>query len=132
MAERIDQLVAALEKTNADFTAFVEGLSDAQWHTLVPIEQRTVGVVAHHVAEGLVGTVGTMSLICNSQSLPFTVEQLNQGNAKHAMEHANVTKAETLAVLQANGAKAKGMLNSFSDAQLDNSGGVPFSAQPMS
>src|SRR5258708_21358581 len=99
-------------------------MADAQWHTLVPNEQRTVGVVAHHVADGLVGKVGAMSLICNSQSLPFTVEQLDHGNATFAQEHANVPKAETLAALEANGAKARWMLSSLSDAQLDNSGRV--------
>ena len=59
-------------------------------------------------------------------------ERIDQSNAKHAMEQANVTEAETLAALEANGAKARGMLSSLSDPMLDNSGGVPFGSQPMS
>jgi hypothetical protein len=131
VAERVDQIVAAFEKTNADFIAFVEGLTDAQWQTTVPNEQRTVGVVAHHVAESINGTVAGVVTLGSGRPLTFTAESINQGNAMHALQHANATRDETIAALRANGAKALRMLRRLSESQLDRSANVAFSGRDM-
>jgi hypothetical protein len=124
MAEQVEKLVAAFEKSNAEFIAFVEGLTDAQWHALVPGEERTVGVVVHHVAESHNGTIGATAELANGQALPFTQEMIDQGAVEHKKAHANVTKAEALATLRANGATGAGILRTLRDEQLDNSGAV--------
>jgi hypothetical protein len=54
-------------------------------------------------------------------------------NAKHAVEHARITKQEALALLAANSAAAAKAVRQFTDAQLDVA--APFSLSfdaPMS
>ena len=43
LADRIEQGASAL-------ASFAEGLSDAEWNTMVPGDGRPVGVMVHHVA----------------------------------------------------------------------------------
>ena len=64
-------------------------------------------------------------MVAKAQALPgITMEMIDAGNAKHAKEQANVTKAETLALLKANGGKASGIVRGLSDAELDRSASV--------
>ena len=57
---------------------------------------------------------------------------LDEMNAKHAIEHANCTKAETLALHTKGAAAAAALVRGLSDAQLDNSGTVLTGMPPMS
>jgi len=45
---------------------------------------------------------------------------LDQGNAQHAKEHANCTKAEVLDLLRNEAAAASQIVSGLSDGQLDN------------
>jgi hypothetical protein len=47
------------------------------------------------------------------------------------VEFASTTKAETLALLHTNGAKAAGIVRGLSDAELDRSGTVLVGVPPM-
>jgi hypothetical protein len=49
------------------------------------------------------------------------MEMIDQGNAQHAQQFANVTKEETLAALQQNAPGAVAMVRGLSDEQLDRS-----------
>jgi len=72
-----------------------------------------------------VGTAisGLVTLIAKGQPLPgLTMDMIHAGNAKHAQEFANVSKADTLALLKENGAKAAAAVRGLSDAELDKSG----------
>ena len=55
---------------------------------------------------------------------PFTMDMLNEGNAKHAMEFANCTKDETLALHKKGAAAAASAVRGLSDAELDRSATV--------
>ena len=54
------------------------------------------------------------------------------GNAKHAQEFANCTKAETIALHKKNAAEAAAIVRGLSDAELDNKGVVLQGMPPMS
>ena len=49
MGRQAQALAERVEQANDDFIAAVEALTQEQWHTLVPEESCTVGVIAHHV-----------------------------------------------------------------------------------
>lgn len=62
----------------------------------------------------------------------MNMEMFHQINAKHAADHAAVSKADVLAALQGGGAKAAGMVGGFSDEQLDRSAHVAAFGAAMS
>jgi hypothetical protein len=124
MAERVQTLIQSFDALISEFTAYVEGLTDAQWNTLVPKEGRTVGVLAHHIAGSTVSIAQVTAALANSQGFPATREMLDQSNAHHAAEHAGATKAETLDLLKSNALAASGVIGSLADSQLDNTGPV--------
>jgi len=51
-SKRAGELAAQFEARHREFVASVETLTEAQWLTLVPDEQRTVASLAHHLAWG--------------------------------------------------------------------------------
>jgi uncharacterized damage-inducible protein DinB len=121
MSERARNLAQQFEQANHELIATVEGLSDHQWRTETPGDGRTVGVVAHHVAGGHAGIAGLVQRIANGESFPMP--NIDKMNAEHAVQYANATKAETLALLRQNGAASAAMVRGLGDAQLDRVGG---------
>ena len=63
---------------------------------------------------------------------PLTTEQLDQGNAKHAQDHADCTKEETLEMLRTGGAAAATAVRGLTDEQLDKTSTVISGAPDMS
>jgi uncharacterized damage-inducible protein DinB len=126
MSERARTLAHQLEQANHALIATVEGLSDAQWHTKTPGGGRSVGVVAHHVAVSHKTVAGLATAIAHGKPVPpITMEIINEGNAAHAAQHANCTKAETLALLRQNGGAAVATVRGFGDAELDRTVAFP-------
>jgi DinB superfamily len=122
MGARAEQLARKFDESCAEMNKIVEALSDADWKKVTSAEKWPVGVVAHHAAEGHAGIAGLVQRVAQGQPLPgLTMDMLNANNAKHAKEQANVTKAETLALLKANGRKASDIVRALSDAELDRS-----------
>jgi uncharacterized protein (TIGR03083 family) len=121
MSERARSLADRFEEANRELIQTVERLSDAQWKTKTAGEGWSVGVVAHHVAGGHAGISGLVQRIVNGEPIPpFDLDKLN---AEHAIQFANATKAETLALLRQNGAAAAATVRGLGDAQLDRVGG---------
>jgi len=50
MSTRAARLAQRIEQGAQALAAFAEGLTDAQWHSVVPPDGREVGVIIHHVA----------------------------------------------------------------------------------
>jgi hypothetical protein len=125
MGARAEQLAKKFGESCGEFTKLVEGLSDADWKKVTSAEKWPVGCVAHHVAGGHARISGLLNLVAKGQPLPkLTRDLVNENNAKHAAEHANPDKAETLELFRANGAKAAAMVRGLSDVELDRSGTV--------
>jgi uncharacterized damage-inducible protein DinB len=134
MSERAEALAAQLEQANNDLIALVEGLSDQQMQATCPDEGWSVGTAAHHVAVSHEGLMRFVGMLASGQAAPpVTMDMINAQNAQHAQEYATVSKADAVALLRDNGAKAVAMLRSLSDAQLDASQPLPFfGGQPTS
>ena len=126
MSERAQDLAHQLEQANQALVATIEGLSDAQWRAKTPGDGRTVGVVAHHVASSHKSVAGLVGAIAHGQKVPnITMEMIHEGNAAHAAQFANATKAETLALLRQNGAAAVATVRALGDAELERTVAFP-------
>ena len=125
MGARSESLAKQFEGRAADMTAAIEQLTDADWKKVTSAEKWSVGVTAHHVAGAHEEIAGIVKAIAAGQSLPnFTMAMIDEMNAKHAIEHANCTKAETLALHKKDAAMAAAVVRGLSDAELDRSGTV--------
>jgi hypothetical protein len=121
MPTRVEELTAQFEAANQDAIQTIKGLSDTAWKATTPDDGRTVGVLAHHIATGDIPISSLCGAIANGQPLqPITPEMIDQSNAQHAKQYASVSKEETLALLEQNGATALACLRGLSDAQLGN------------
>ena len=120
MSERASHLAHTLEQANRDLIHTIEGLSDAQWRAKTPGDGRGVGVVAHHVATSHKSVASLVGAIAHGKTVPtITMDMIHEGNAAHATQFANCTKAETLALLRQNGAAAVATVRGLSETELD-------------
>jgi len=120
LADRIEAGAAAQ-------AAFAEGLSEAEWRTPVSrTDNRSVGVIVHHVASVYPIEIDLARTIASGKpDTEVTWEVVADLNAKHAREHANVTKAAALELLRRNSREAAAAVRAFTDDELDRA--APFS-----
>jgi hypothetical protein len=125
MSARSEALAAEFEAASNDAVAFVRSCSDAKWKAVCPDDDRTVGVVAHHMATGDVPISQLVETVAKGRAMPnLTIEMINQGNAQHAAQFANVTKDETITALQENAKAAAALVRGLNDEELSRSASV--------
>jgi hypothetical protein len=124
---RAESLAARIEEGAAGLAAFAERLSDAQWRTPVSAaDQRSVGVVVHHVGSMYPIEIDVARAIASGRSVSdVTWEVVAQLNAKHAQDNAQVSKSATLELLRQNSREAAAAVRAFTDQELDSA--APFS-----
>jgi DinB superfamily len=119
LAQRIVQGANALAE-------FAQGLSDAQWRTVVPPDGRRAGVIVHHVASVYPIEIHLAKEIASGKRVEgVTWAVVAEMNAKHAQDHAAVTKEEAIELLRRNSQSAADAVRAFTDEQLDSA--APFS-----
>jgi DinB superfamily len=123
MGARADMLAKQFEAKADELTDTIEALSEADWKKVTTAEKWSVGVTAHHVAGSHEPIAGMLKAVASGQTLPpFTMDMLNEGNAKHAKEFAGCTKAETLSLQKKGVASASETVRGLADADLDRTG----------
>jgi hypothetical protein len=133
MGARGETFAKQFEVKAQEVTAALERLTDADWKKVTTAEKWPVGVVAHHVAGAHQALSGLIKMLADGKPGPnIQMDMIHAGNAKHAQEFANVTKADTLALHKANAAAAAGILRGIADAEFDRSGAVLNGMPPMS
>jgi hypothetical protein len=132
MGARGEALAKQFEAKAQEATALLEKLSDADWKKVTEAEKWSVGVTAHHVAGSHEPIANIVKAVVAGHSMGnFTMDMLNEMNARHARDHANCTKAETIE-LHTKGAVAAGaIVRGLSDEQLAKSATVLTGAPPM-
>ena len=119
MTTRAEALAEQVAAANDEFIATVEACSADEWRRPCEDEDRTVGVVAHHVAvvhEGLGQLVGA---VAQGQAVPtISLAALHAMNARHARDHADVGQAETLEALRRHADGLARVVRGLSDEQL--------------
>jgi hypothetical protein len=120
-------LADRIEEGAAGLAAFAEGLSEAEWRTLVSAtDRRTIGVVVHHVASVYPIEVDLARTIASGKAVTDVTWQVVAGiNAQHAENHAEATKDSTLDLLRRNAREAADAVRQFTDDELDRA--APFS-----
>lgn len=118
LADRLEQGANALAE-------LAQGLSDAEWTTVVPRDGRMVGVIVHHVASVYPLEVQLARTLAGGQPISgVTAQAINEMNAAHARDNRNVSKEEALALLRQNSAAAAADIRSLSDQELDQAAPV--------
>jgi hypothetical protein len=133
MGAKTDALARQFEGKAREAVATLEKLGDADWKKVTAAEKWTVGVTAHHLAGGLGAVAGIVSGIASGEPSRggFTRAMLDEMNAQHAKEHADCTRAETLALFQKGAATAFAVVRGLNDDQLAKRGTVFTDAPPM-
>ena len=136
MSTRSEALARRIEEGAATLAAYAQGLSDAQWTTVVPPDGRSAGVIINHVASVYPIELHLANEIAAGRpvtDVPWAV--VADMNAKHAQDNASCSKQETLELLRKNSREAVQAVRSLSDAQLDSAAafslnaGAPLTAQ---
>ena len=116
---QVNALADRLEQGAQALIAFASSLTDAEWQTPLPKDGRTVGVIVHHVASVYPIEIQLAQNVANGQAISgVTSRDIDTMNAKHASEHAGVTRAETLEFLRRNSTEAAAAIRALSDEQL--------------
>lgn len=136
MSTRAELLALRVEQGANTLEAFAQGLSDAQWRTVVPPDGRQVGVIIHHVASVYPIEIHLATEIAAGKPIAgLTWGDVAGMNAKHAREYAAAGKEETIALLRRNSHSAAESVRAFTDEQLDRAapvslnGDAPLTAQ---
>jgi hypothetical protein len=117
-----------LEQVNDEVIATVASCSEDDWRVWCEDEGRSVRVLAHHIAAGYRAEQEGMETVLRGQPLPPIYqdrEKLNQFNAQYALEHAECTQAETLALLRRDGAEMARFIRTLSAEDLQRSAPFP-------
>ncbi len=124
---RAELLADRIEEGAAVLAAFAEGLSEEEWRaTVSATDRRSVGLIVHHVASMYPIEIDVARAIASGKAVTdVTGDVVAELNAKHAREHAEVTKAATLELLRRNSHEAADAVRAFTDEELDHA--APFS-----
>jgi len=120
LAERLEQGAAALE-------ALASTLTDSEWHTRLPHDGRTIGVVVHHVASMYPLEMQLAQVLADGKPIEgVTTDVVDDINAKHAKEFEGVTKEAAIDLLRRNSAAAAAAIGALSDDQLSRAARVSY------
>ena len=129
MSTRAEALAQRIEQGADALAAFAQGLSDAQWRTVVPPDGRKAGVIIHHVASVYPIEIHLATEIASGKPIAgVTWGVVAEMNAKHAHEHAAASKQDTIELLRRNSHSAAEAVRAFTDEQLDRAAPVSLNA----
>jgi hypothetical protein len=129
MSQRSHALAQRIEQGAELLATFADGLSDAQWRTAVQPDGRQVGVIIHHVANMYPIEIHiAKEIAAGNPVVGVTWDGVADINAKHAQEHAAVSKREAVDLLRRNSRDAAEAVRSFTDEQLDRAAPVSLNA----
>lgn len=128
-SHRASALAERLEVGARALAALASALTDAEWQTRIPGDGRKIGVVVHHVASMYpIEMQVALTLAAGNPVVGLTWNDVHQINAKHAAEHAAVTKAEAIDLLLRNSTEAASAIRALSDDALDRAAAVSLNA----
>ena len=129
MTRRAESLAARIEEGAESLAVFGDGLSETEWGTPTSRsgkDRRSVGVIVHHVASVYPIEIDLARAIASGKAVTdVTWDVVAEMNAKHARDHAGVTKAAALDLLRKNSRAAATAVRAFTDEELDRA--APFS-----
>ena len=121
MSHRVPELADQFDAVHREVVAYCESLSSADWETIVPNEQRTVGVLFQHIAVGYTAEAALIRAIVKDQPLPEIYNDravLNELNARDAVDLLPGTKADALTSLERHARRTSRFLRQLTDDDL--------------
>ena len=129
MSKRANALADRVQQGSQALAALAEDLSDGEWQTIVPDEERPVGVLVHHVASAYPIEVDLARSLASGKPIEgVTGQAIDQMNAEHAQTNATVNQQETLGLLRRNSTAAADAIRQFSDEELDRAAPISLNA----
>ena len=126
MSQRAKEIAERIRSFNDSVMAFVESLSEDDWHKVCKSEEWPVGATAYHLGAGHFAIFDMAGMIVRGEDLPpLTMDQINAMSDKQAREHADCTKAEAISALQKNSADMVAFVAGLTDEELDREGSMP-------
>jgi hypothetical protein len=123
--QRAHALADRLEQGARALATFASRLTDAEWHTRIPKDGRTIGVVVHHVASVYPLEIQLAQTVAGGQPVTgVTMDDVHHMNAAHAAENHAVTKDAALDLLRRNSAAAAAAIRALGDEDLDRAATV--------
>jgi len=114
------QLADRLENGARALADFASTLTEAEWQTALLHDGRTVGVVVHHVASMYPIEIQLAQAAAAGKPIAgVTWNDVHAINAKHAVEYAEVTKADAVGLLRRNSAAAADAIRALTEEELD-------------
>lgn len=130
---RARALAWQFEHANEELIATLEQCPPERWRAICADTGWTIGVQAHHIAEGEATIAGVLRDVAEGRPHPpMPPRKLDAINARHAEEFANVTREETVALLRRNGPRAAQAYRVLSDEQLAQTATLLEGGQPAS
>ena len=103
MATRAEVLADRIGQGAEEFIAAIEGLSDEQWQTPCGSEQRSVGVLVHHVGTMYPIEADVVRMLAENGEAPGVDWPTVHGiNANHATTNAAADKSAAIALVRGN------------------------------
>lgn len=112
------QLADDYDSMMAQVIAVAESCSDEDWQAPCPNEERTVGVVFDHIAEGNPEVVGWIREFLAGRPVVITPEVLIARNAEHARRVADRPRNQTVQDLKTGSASTSHAIRALTEAQL--------------
>lgn len=120
MRTRAAALAERFEQSNAEVIALIEQCSARSWLARCAAEGWSVGVTAHHIANGYDQDGLVEQLIAALiKHEPLPTPPAPGYNERHAEQYAQCTREETLELLRRNGAAVVRLIRGLSDEDLD-------------
>jgi hypothetical protein len=117
---RVEKLANQFDEVVQNTINLINRCSSAEWSLWVPQDERSVGVLFHHIAYSIPIVMNWILTAATKELLPiFNPEDGIEFNEFHAQKFAQTSKAETLALLKENYETAKTSLRNLTDEQLD-------------
>jgi hypothetical protein len=133
MGTKGEALAKQFESKLREATATLRALGDGEWTKVTEAEKWSVGLTAHHYASILEPVSELVRALANGHSPErFTRATLDEMNAQHTRDHADCTKADTIALLERGAASTAAVLRGLSDDQLEKPGTVLTDMPPIS
>jgi hypothetical protein len=112
LAERLERGATALAELAMTMT-------EAEWQTTLPRDQRKIGVVVHHVANVYPLEIQLALKVAEGHRITgVTMDNVDEMNAKHAAEFDAVTRDVAVDWLRRNSAAAAAVIRGLTDEQL--------------
>ena len=122
MSERARALAQQFERTNEDFVAVLETLSNTDWQARCEPEGWPVGFTAHHVGRWHGGIAAWVRAVATGQPPSMTRAEVDQTNNREFAERSTYSREEVVARLRHEAEDVARFVRTLTDEQLDRAG----------